>query len=90
VPDDHGEFLERHLEARKDFARAGLPQRLNILVRDAAETEPVGDIVHVAQESRKAVGERAVWVEDDEEIAQKLIICCNGLMGWKRVDLTTH
>src|SRR6266702_4234852 len=43
-----------------------MPQLLDVLVGNAVESEPVGDIVDVAQGPRKTVDEGAVEVEDDE------------------------
>ncbi len=36
--------------------------------KPAAKAEAVGDVVHVAQEPRKTVGQRAVEVEDGEGV----------------------
>ena len=47
-----------------------MPQRLDILRRDPAEAETIGDLVHIALKPRKAVGERAVEIEDDEGVGQ--------------------
>jgi hypothetical protein len=45
-----------------------MPQPLDILIRDAAEAEAIGDVVDGAQEPRKAVGQRAVEIEDGEGV----------------------
>ena len=43
-----------------------MAQALDLAFGDFAEAEAIGDIVHVAQEPRKAVDQRAVEIEDDE------------------------
>ena len=45
-----------------------MPQLLDILIPDAPKAEAIGDVVDGAQEPGKAVGERAVEVEDGEGV----------------------
>jgi len=45
-----------------------MPQPLDVLIRDAAKAESVGDIIDRPQEPRKAVGQRAVEIEDGEGV----------------------
>ena len=45
-----------------------MAQLLDVVVLDAAKAEAVGDVVHVAQEPGKAIGQRAVEVEDGEGV----------------------
>ncbi|MGY4488225.1 hypothetical protein ACVWWR_007416 [Bradyrhizobium sp. LM3.2] len=47
-----------------------MPQSLDILIRDTAKFEAIGDIVNDAQEPRKAVGQRAVEIEYGEGVGQ--------------------
>jgi len=61
-----------------------MSQRLDVPVRDAAEAEPVGDVVHVAQEPGKAVGERAVEIEDDEGVGHDVGRKHNSMRGRNR------
>jgi len=56
----------------KDFAGSETAQNLDVLFRDPAEAEFVGDAVHVAQEPWKAVGKRAVEVENDKRVGHYL------------------
>ena len=61
-----------------------MAQGLDVAIRDAAKAEAVGDIVHVAQEPRKAVGQRAVEVEDDEGVGHRFR--CFTASGWRRTS----
>jgi len=65
---DARQFPERDFEAPKDFARTEPAQHLDVLFRDAAEAEFVGDAIYVAEEPRKAIGERAVEIENDKRV----------------------
>src|SRR5712664_1770197 len=65
---DTRQFPQRDFKTPKDFARSETAQHLDVLFRDTAEAEPLGDAVHVAQEPRQAVGERAVEVENNKRV----------------------
>jgi hypothetical protein len=69
MPRDSRQFPEGNLKPPEDLARSETAQRFDVLIRDAAEAELVGDAIHVAEEPRKAVGERAVEVENDKRVA---------------------
>jgi hypothetical protein len=43
-----------------------MPQFFDVFIRNTAEVEAISDIVHVAQEPAKAVGKRAVEIEDNQ------------------------
>jgi hypothetical protein len=66
VPRDTRQLPERDFKAPKDFARSETAQNLDVLFRDPAEAEFVSDAIYVAQEPRKAVGERAVEIENNK------------------------
>src|SRR5262245_50797720 len=68
MPGNEGDLPRRHFEPRYDLARAGVPQFFDVFMRNTAEVEAISDIVHVAQEPAKAVGKRAVEIEDDEGV----------------------
>src|SRR5258705_12057772 len=68
VPRDARQFPQRDFKTPKDFARTEAAQLLDVLFRDPAEAEFVGDAIYVAQEPRKAIGERAVEVENDKRV----------------------
>lgn len=63
---DRRQFPERHFQSPQDVVGAGVPQRLDLTLRDPPEAEAIGHVVHMAQELRVAVGERAIEIEDDE------------------------
>jgi hypothetical protein len=48
-----------------------MAQCFDVVLGDAAEFEPVGDIVHMAPIPRKAVVKRAVEIEDNEGIGHR-------------------
>jgi hypothetical protein len=66
VPRDARQFPERDFKMPEDFARTETAQHLDVLFRDAAEAEFVGDAIYVSEEPRKAIGERAVEIENDK------------------------
>jgi hypothetical protein len=68
VPRDARQFPERDFKTPKDFARTEAAQHLDVLFRDTAEAEFVGDAIYVAEEPRKAIGERPVEVENDKRV----------------------
>ena len=74
VPRDRRQLPERHIKASEDFTRTGAPQRLDVLVVDPAETELVGDAVHVASKQRQAVRQRPVEIENDEGKAHQMLL----------------
>src|SRR5712691_5328217 len=65
---DARQFPVRDFKTPKDFARSETAQHLDVLFRDAAEAEFVGDAIYVAEEPRKAIGERAVEIENDKRV----------------------
>jgi hypothetical protein len=71
VPRDARQLPQRDVQSLEDFAGAGMAQRLNVLISNAAKAKAIGNIVHVAQEPGNAVGQRAVEVEDDEGIGHR-------------------
>ena len=50
-----------------------MPQALDVFIGNAAKSKAVGDPIHMAPEPRKAVGKRAVEIEDDEGIGQGIL-----------------
>ena len=67
-----GSFQNGDLKPPEDLARTGVAQRFDVVVRDTAEAEPVSDTIHVTQKPRKAVGERAVEVENDKRVGHRI------------------
>ena len=67
VPRDARQFPERDFKTPKDFARTETAQNLR---RPASATRRklnlLGDAIYVAEEPRKAIGERAVEIENDK------------------------
>ena len=85
MPRDARQLPYGDFETSQDFARAGMTQGFDVAVlRNAAEAEAVGDAVHVAQEPRKTVGQRAVEVEDGEEVGHRFR--CFMVSGWRRTS----
>ena len=71
VPRDRRQLPGRDLQPRQDFAGARMAQAFDVLVGHAAEAKAVGDAIHMALEPGKAVGERAVEIEDNKGIGQE-------------------
>src|SRR3954463_16530862 len=67
---DRRQLPQGHIEAVEDLPRRGMPQPLDVLIGDATKAEAVGDVVDGAQKPRKAVGQRAVEIEDGEGVGQ--------------------
>jgi hypothetical protein len=72
VSRDARQFPERDFKMPKDFARTETAQHLDVLLRDTAEAEFVGDAIYVTEEPRKAIGERAVEIENDKRVGHDL------------------
>jgi hypothetical protein len=68
MPCDRRQLPQGHFEPAQDLARRSMPQPLDILIGDAAKAEAIGDVVDGAQKPRKAVGQRAVEIEDGEGV----------------------
>jgi hypothetical protein len=60
----------RHAEPPQDRSCIAAAQRLDLVRRDTAEAEFVGDAVQDPHEPGKAVRQRAVEIENDELVFQ--------------------
>ncbi len=87
MPRDSRQFPEGNPKPPEDLARSETAQRFDVLIRDAAEAESVGDAIHVAEEPRKAVGERAVEIENDKRVGHG-IDCALSALRAGRLPIT--
>src|SRR5690349_9504327 len=81
VPRDQRQLPGWYVEVPHDLSHAEPAQRLDLVLGDPAEAEPVRHAIHVAQEPGEAVDQRAVEIEDDEGVG-----CGHGgVMPWREL-----
>src|SRR5690606_7993045 len=81
VGGDSGELADRDPELGEEFPGPEAAQRIDLVIRDPPESEPVGQVVDLAEEPAEGVRQGPVEIEDHEAVLHLSILSRDALPG---------